>query len=253
VEDDRVIVSPSFLKLNLHAIDTYVTSQMQRLHIPGVALGIVHKNQIVYTRGYGVADPAGRPMTPQTPFVLASLSKSFTSLAVMQLVTQGKIELDAPVQRYLPWFHVATPRASSQITIRNLLTHTSGLSLYLGGLRLAQPNEIIEQFVRGMSTTRLTMPVGEQFQYSNANYAVLGLVIQVASGQAYGAYIQRHIFDPLEMHQSFVSPTEASKHGLSTGYQTVFGAVLPVNAPYHLDTQPAGSLISSAEVSLAER
>ncbi len=232
---------------NMQVIDTYVTSQMQHLHIPGVTLGIVHKNQIVYTHGYGVADPSGRPMTAHTPFVLASISKSFTALAVMQLATQGKIDLDAPVQRYIPWFHVATPGASSQITIRHLLTHTSGLSPYLGGIRPASPDESIEKFVRGMSTTRLTAPVGKQFQYSNANYAVLGLVVQVVSGEAYGAYIQQHIFDPLVMHESFTSQAEALKHGLTAGYQTFFGAVLPVNAPYHLDIQPAGYLISSAE------
>jgi len=139
---------------NRHAIDAYVTAQMQRLHIPGVALGIVHQNQVVYTQGYGVADPAGRSMTAHTPFVLASISKSFTALAIMQLVEQGKITLDAPVQRYIPWFQVATPGASSQITIRNLLTHTSGLSPYLGGIRPASPNESVEQFVRAMRTTR---------------------------------------------------------------------------------------------------
>ena len=230
---------------SMRAIDAYVTSQMQRLHIPGVALGIVHRNQVVYTQGYGVADPTGRLMTAHTPFVLASISKSFTALAIMQLVEHWKITLDAPVQRYIPWFQVATPGAASRITIRDLLIQTSGLSPYLGGIHPAEPHESIEQFVQAMRTTTLTAPVGTTFQYSNANYAVLGLIIQMVSGEAYGAYIQQHIFAPLAMHESFTSQAQARTHGLTAGYQTFFGAVLPVDAPYHLDIQPAGYLISS--------
>jgi CubicO group peptidase (beta-lactamase class C family) len=243
---EPIQASTSLPMTTIHAIDTYITSQMQRLHIPGIALGIVHKDQIIYAHGYGVAGPTGRPMTAHTPFVLASISKSFTALAVMQEVAQGKIALDAPVQRYIPWFHVATPGASSRITIRNLLTHTSGFSPYLGGIHPAAPGESIEKFVRAMRTTTLTAPVGTKFQYSNANYAVLGLVVQMVSGEPYGVYIQQQIFAPLQMHESFTSQAAALKHGLTTGYQTFFGAVLPVNAPYHLDIQPAGYLISSA-------
>jgi CubicO group peptidase (beta-lactamase class C family) len=241
-----IAATASSVSPNTHQIDAFVTAQMRRLHIPGVALGIVHQNQVVYTQGYGVTDPNGRRMTAHTPFVLASISKSFTALAVMQEVEQGSINLDAPVQRYLPWFQVATPGATSQITIRNLLTHTSGLSPYLGGIRPASPHESIEQFVQDMRTTKLTASVGTTFQYSNANYAVLGEVLQVVSGETYGDYIQHHIFDPLAMQDSFTSRAAALPHGLTAGYQTFWGAVLPVTAPYHLDIQPAGYLISSA-------
>ncbi len=78
--------------------------------------------------GFGLADGAGRPITPQTPLLLGSLTKSFTAVAVMQPVEQGRVELDAPVRRYIPWFHVADPEASAQITVRHLLSHTSGIS-----------------------------------------------------------------------------------------------------------------------------
>src|SRR2546429_8440732 len=92
---------------DLARIDAYVSEQMQADHIPGVALGLVHNDQIVHLRGFGSADQSGRAVTPHTPFLLASVSKSFTALAVMQLVEAGKIELDAPVQRYLPPVRVA--------------------------------------------------------------------------------------------------------------------------------------------------
>src|SRR5207247_2291011 len=100
-------------------IDRYVTAQMHGALIPGLALGIVHGDRIVHLRGFGVANPAGQPVTPQTPFILGSTTKSFTALAVMQLVEAGKIDLDAPVQRYLPWFHLADPTDSARITVRH--------------------------------------------------------------------------------------------------------------------------------------
>src|ERR1043166_8009094 len=110
------------------AVDGFIEAEMRTLNIPGLALGIVHADQIVHLRGFGIADPTGRAVTAQTPFVLGSTSQAFTALAVMQLVEQGKIDLDAPVQRYLAWFQLADAGTSPRVTIRNLLHHTSGLS-----------------------------------------------------------------------------------------------------------------------------
>src|SRR5947209_3632655 len=254
----------SFLALSLHpcpahafsqtqtpdfaGIDRYVTAQMHEAQIPGLALGIVHGDQIVHLRGFGVANPAGQPVTPQTPFILGSLSKSFTALAIMQLIDAGKMELDAPVQRYLPWFRVADRNASAQIRVYHLLHQTSGLPTTAGGEAMAGTGEAtLEQRVRELSTVALTQPVGTTFQYSNANYLVLGLLVQVVSGQSYGAYIQQHIFTPLEMHHSFVSLAEATPYGLATGYRWWFGVALPAALLYLSDQLPAAFLISSAQ------
>ena len=95
------------------AVDALITARMGAAHIPGLSVAIVKGDQIVYLKGYGQADPSGRPVTPHTPFIIGSISKTFTALAVMQLVESGKVELDAPVQRYLPWFRVADPQASA--------------------------------------------------------------------------------------------------------------------------------------------
>src|SRR5947209_9733286 len=136
--------------------------------IPGLALGIVRGDRIVHLRGFGVANPAGQPVTPQTPFILGSLSKSFTALAIMQLIDTGKMEFDAPVQRYLPWFRVADRNASAQMTVYQLLHHTSGLQPTAGEEALAGTGEAsLEQRVRELSTVVLTQPVGTTFQYSN--------------------------------------------------------------------------------------
>lgn len=100
------------------AIDSYVAGELARLHLPGAALVVVQGEHTVHLRGFGVADPSGRPVSAQTPFLLGSSTKSFTALAVMQLVEAGQLDLDAPVQRYLPWFRVADPAASAAITVR---------------------------------------------------------------------------------------------------------------------------------------
>src|SRR6266536_1651507 len=145
-------------------IDRYVTAQMHGALIPGLALGIVHGDRIVHLRGFGVANPAGQPVTPQTPFILGSLSKSFTALAIMQLIDAGKMALESPVQLYLPWFRVADRNASAQMTVYQLLHQTSGLPPTAGEEAMAGTGEAsLEQRVRELSRVVLTQPVGTTF------------------------------------------------------------------------------------------
>jgi CubicO group peptidase (beta-lactamase class C family) len=146
-------------------IDAHIERQMERLNMPGVALAIVEGDKVVYLRGFGRARPGGEAPTPQTPFIIGSLTKSFTALAVMQLVEDDKVELDAPVQRYLPWFRVADPRASAQITVRHLLNQTSGLPTLSGEIQLADLDDrpdASERQARALSTLELTRPVGSE-------------------------------------------------------------------------------------------
>jgi CubicO group peptidase (beta-lactamase class C family) len=168
-------------------------------------------------------------------------------MAIMQLVEVGKIQLDAPVQRYLPWFRVADPTASTRITVRNLLNQTSGIPTSAGVAFLSEQPGTLEQQVRNLSKVALTQPVGKTFQYSNSNYATLGLIIEAVSGQTYGSYIQQHIFDPLQMSHSFASEQSARQAGLAQGYHWLFGYPVPVNETYRLDMLPAGWLSSTAE------
>lgn len=199
-------------EIDIEAIEAYVTDQVRVDRIPGLALGIVKGDQIVYLKGYGRADPSGRPVTPQTPFLIGSVTKAFTALAVMQLVEAGKVELDAPVQRYLPWFRVADPQASAQITIRHLLNQTSGISQYATMATMTwfdQDDLALERHVRFLENVELNRQVGQSYEYSNANYGVLGLIVQAVSGLSYEEYIRQSIFTPLDMQNSFVSQDEA--------------------------------------------
>ena len=231
-------------------IDRFVEAEMDAQRIPGLSLAVVRDDQIVHMRGFGDADQSGRAVSPQTPFVIGSVAKSVTALAIMQLVEAGTVELGAPVVRYIPWFRVADEEASAKITVRHLLNHTSGLSTKTG--RSFQGNgdttdSALEQAVRKLSTVELTEAVGEVHQYSTIGYSVLGLIVQTVSGQTYESYVQEHIFDPLKMRTSFTSKADAEPHGLAAGHRYWFGWPAAADEPYNRGLLPAGFLISSAE------
>jgi CubicO group peptidase (beta-lactamase class C family) len=135
---------------------------MQAAHIPGLALSVVRGNQVVYLKRYGIAGPDGRGVTPQTPFILGSTSKSFTALAIMQLVEAGKIDLDAPVTQYLPWFRTADEAASARITVRDLLNQDSGLPVYAGHEGFSENDQrdtALENGIRQLTGVRLPSPI----------------------------------------------------------------------------------------------
>ncbi len=240
----------SLQQVDTDKIDAYIQSRMQIASIPGLALGIVQDDQIVYLKGYGVAGPDGRAVTPQTPFILGSTSKSFTALAVMQLIEAGKIDLDAPVTRYLPWFRTSDAEASAQITVRNLLNQISGLPTYDGRLGLWDNNQssmALENGIRGLSRVRMSHPAGLAYEYANENYDTLGLIVQTVSGISYEDYIRSSIFAPLHMSHSAAVLSDPVVSDIATGYRYWFHWPVAFDAPYPRSTIPSGFLISSAE------
>ncbi|MEO8611298.1 MAG: serine hydrolase domain-containing protein [Chloroflexota bacterium] len=231
-------------------IDAYIQSRMQTASIPGLALGVVYDDQIVYLKGYGIAGPDGRPVTPQTPFILGSTSKSFTALAVMQLVEAGKIDLDAPVTKYLPWFGTSDAASSAQITVRNLLNQNSGLPTYEGRQGIArddQSSTALENGVRDLSRVQLNHSAGQAYEYANENFNILGLIVQTVSGISYEEYIRSAIFAPLQMSHSAAALSDAAVKDIATGYRYWLFWPIAFDAPYPRNMTPSGFLISSAE------
>jgi CubicO group peptidase (beta-lactamase class C family) len=213
-------------------IDRFITHQMTTQRIPGLALAITYGNQVLHVKGYGKSN-AQQPVTPQTQFSIASLSKSFTAIAVLQLVEAGKIDLDAPVKRYLPEFTLADTKTANQITVRHLLNHTSGLSdLSFSEAFLPQPITNAER-VQSLQKARPVALPGAEFHYFNPNYDVLARVVEIFSGQSFGEYLRSHIFTPLQMSQTFHATTmaEALQHGdrMATGHLMAFA--IPFAAP----------------------
>jgi len=226
-------------------IDAYVTNQVNNLGIPGLALGIVQDGQIAHLQGFGVADSSGRAVTPQTPFYLASLTKSFTALAVMQLVESGQIDLQRPVQEYLPWFELADKEASDKITVRNLLNHTTGISR-ADGDRDWKAQQGSEEMASGLKTVQVTGLVGTTYEYSNLNYIIAGWIVEQVSGQPYADYVTEYIFKPLDMRHSYAARTPALADGLAEGHRYVFAYPFVTKADGRFGLA-SGGLIASVE------
>jgi len=215
---------------NLDAVDRYIERQMAANRVPGLALAITRGDEVIYLKGYGTAGN-GEPMTPRTQLYIASLSKGFTALAVMQLVEEGKIGLDEPVRAYLPDFTTTERRLSGQITVRELLNQTSGLAdSGFPSYTLPQPDSL-EGRVESLRHARLVSKPGTEFHYTDPNYAVLARIVEVASGKSFVEYVRDRVFSPLEMgHTTSVltsGETSQAAPDLAQGHLLAFGVPIP--------------------------
>lgn len=231
--------------VDVDEIGAFVESEMARGGIPGLALAVVRGDQVVYLQGYGRADDDGRPVTPQTPFTIGSISKTFTALAIHQLAADGRIELNALVQRYLPDFTLADAEAAAHITVQQLLDHTSGLPKSAGEEAYQLDPQYTTAELVAQAAVVPNRPAGESYEYCNLNYLLLGMVIERVSGESYTAYVREHVWQPLEMEHSYFSEAEAV--GLATGYRTLFGLRFPYQATTPPGMIPSGYGISTAE------
>jgi len=230
------------------AVDDYLKAQMAAKHIPGLSVAIVQDGSIVKTVAYGLSDTAAKtPATLDTLYGLGSCTKPFTAVAVLQLMEAGKVSLDAPISRYLD----GLPAAWSAITVRELLTHTSGLPNYRPLLDLAklsdpkysQSNAVVSLLAK----KPLDFPPGTRYEYSNTNYHLLGQLIEKASGQSYGAYLASRQFQAAGMTATRQSEPPALVPNQAVGYDWNGKARLPnvIFLPARLDTGDSG-LVSTA-------
>jgi CubicO group peptidase (beta-lactamase class C family) len=233
------ITSPLRAQGDFTAIDSAVEDQLRRGGIPGGALVIVRGDKVVHARGFGTAGPT-------TPFYLGSTTKSFTALAVLELVEDGRVDLDAPVQRYLPWFTLADSAFSRGITVRQLLMHSGGIPGRAGEYWLDDPDTSTAAAERHVRRLAAVKPV-HGFQYSNANYVTLGLVVEAASGMPYASYLRARVLEPLEMRHTHTERADAVRDGLATGHRVIFGFPIATVQPADRGDLAAGYLISSAE------
>jgi CubicO group peptidase (beta-lactamase class C family) len=208
------------------AIDRFVHGWMVANGVPGLAVAVTRDTRVTHLRGYGDAGD-GRPVTPDTQFLVASLSKSFTALAVLQLVEAGRVNLDAPIASYLPGFTVADRTEAGRITVRMLLNQTSGMAdAGFPEMTLPQPSSIAGR-VAGLRAAKLVSEPGTAFHYFGPNYAVLARLVEVVSGRPLSAYLRTHVFAPLAMTgtTSVVTAAQAPSAApdLAQGHLLAFG------------------------------
>lgn len=212
----------------LNQIDAYVAQQVAESGIPGVAYAILAGDEILVAKGVGVSDlKAKTAVTPDVLYDIASVTKVMTATAVLQLWERGQLDLDAPIQRYLPWFRTATEERTGQITVRNLLTHTTGFEPgELSEVLWKDPagrRASTEAYVKGLADVRVTAEPGTRYTYCNICYDTLGLVIEATSGQPYTEYMAEQVFRPLGMSHTYLGVDQPAGELLAKRYAYFFG------------------------------
>jgi CubicO group peptidase (beta-lactamase class C family) len=192
--------------------------------VPGVSVGVVHDQELLATDAFGLANPAtGAPARPDTLYSICSISKLFTSIAVLQERDAGRVRLDDPVKKYLPWFDIQDVYPDGErISVRGLLTHSAGLpreSDYPYWTAEGYPFPTHDQIVARLGEQRTLYPASRYFQYSNLGLTLAGEIVASVSGQPFGAYVRTHILDPLGMKDTFTEvPEELRGDRLAIGY-----------------------------------
>jgi CubicO group peptidase (beta-lactamase class C family) len=206
----------------MNEIDTTCADFAQKENLPGLLAGIVQGGQLVHVTALGQADrEAGRAVTPDTAFRIASMTKSTTALAILALRDAGKLALDAPLADAIPQFAAVAPatRDSAPVTIRHLLTHTAGFVTddpwadRVLGMSPAMLDALIA------TGTLFARPPGLAFEYSNLGYALLGRVITNVSGEPYQRFIRRTLLQPLGMTRTTFDAVAASREDFAWGYR----------------------------------
>jgi CubicO group peptidase (beta-lactamase class C family) len=203
-------------------VDEFVTNYLERNGLPGASIVVVKDGKLVYEKGYG-HDSEGEPITEKSLMRIGSVSKSFTAFAVLQLVDEGKIQLDDPVVKHLPEVKLDDSRWN-QVTIRQLLSHTSGIP---SPTIVASANNI-KAGVDRLHDWKLQSNPGEKYAYSNPNYWILAFLVEQVSGIEFTDYLKQKVFSPLEMTDSLTAVNSGDPvQGLPKGYVTAYGTAMP--------------------------
>ena len=207
------------LAARLAALENKVEERRKAHHIPGVALVIVKNDKVIYLKGLGLRDrERNLPVTPDTLFAIGSSSKAFTAATVLMSQDDGKLKLTDPPKKYLPYFTLRDPEAAEKITIRDLLSHRSGLSRT--DIAWAVGTLSRKDVIRVAGLAKPTAKFGEKFQYQNVMYAVAGEVVASVQKTPWETFVERRLFAPLGMTSSNLSTVEMQKaRDFSRGYE----------------------------------
>jgi CubicO group peptidase (beta-lactamase class C family) len=226
--------------------DAYVSAEMKRRSIPGLALAVIRHGKVIKMRGYGLANvELGVPVHSDTVFNLASVTKQFTATAILSLMEEGKIRLDDQISQYLP----NTPEAWKLITVRHLLTHTAGFPGAGIEFRTLPErwNYTTAQMFKSATEALMSFAPGEQWRYSNMGYFLLGMIIEKASGQYYREFVTERFFKRLNMAATSVSDQWKIIKNRADGYTLRDGELVHSRHPAYIQLPSAGGLLSTVK------
>lgn len=237
------------LPISSSELDEYVARVMKDFEVPGVGLAIVKDGQVVLTRGYGMRKLGeSTPVDAHTLFGIASNTKAFTATALGLLVEEHKLEWDAPVVNYLPWFQLSNPYVTRELTIRDLLVHRSGLGLGAGDLLWWPPSTYNrKEIAHRLRYLPLATSFRSAYAYDNVLYLIAGEIIEAVSGQSWEDFISSRILKRVGMNESNVRHSDAANKGnVASPHAAIDGRVRIVK-PFDSDnTNPAGGINASA-------
>ncbi len=216
-------------------VDRYIEDSMTRHLVPGLSVVIIRDGEVAHRKGFGELDGT-------RPVIIGSLSKAITATAVMQLVDDGKIDIDAPMQKYITEPRFSDP-ATEAITVRQLLNQNSGLPTEAP--RAPHRDATLAEHVEALRDVRLVAAPGGRHLYSSPNYQLLGRIVELVSGQPFGAYVQRRIFLPLGMSSS-ASDLDAAP-SLAPGHNIWWGFAGPSSYRFEKGRLPTASIITCAD------
>ena len=228
-------------------VEAVIDVEMPASGVPGLSYAVVTDDEITSAGARGVVEAGtDRSATPDTPFAAGSITKSVTALGVMQLVEAGQVDLDAAVAQYLDGF---AGQPAGEVTIRQLLSHTSGFSTLQGNASHTDATgdeDELARLVDGLAEVQPAYAPGERWEYSNTNYQILGRLIEVVSGQDYQTYVTTSILQPVGMDHSFIADGEIHDE-MATGHRPWFGTKRPLpEQRTDRATAPQGGLVASA-------
>lgn len=241
-----IYATASFANLSSETIDDFITSEMPNSGATGLSYAVVDNGEFYSGERGEILLGSGREISPDTPFAIGSISKSFTALGIMQFVETGQLDLETAISKYLEIFSDSPARS---ITVRQLLSHTSGYSTLQGNDTLFEQSHSKDSLLLQVQRIAQWTPAygaGTQWDYSNANYYILGALIETLSGQDFDDYIETEILEPLGMKHSFVADG-ARYDFIARGHTPWFGGKRPVKAgETHRMSAPVGGIIASA-------
>lgn len=224
------------------AIAAHVRQAMARDRVPGAAVAVIWRGEVILLEGFG-RDGDGRPVTPQTGFRLGSMSKAFTALAVMLAVESGLLSLDTPVQAVLPEFSLSDPAAAAQITLRQLLNHTSGIPRTAPR---AAPEAALAEHVAALAETSPAAAPGKRHIYASPNYQVAARMLEVAEGRPFADILRDDVLKPLGMTGTHPTAATVPEGRFAPGHRYWFGFPVAADLPEEPGRIATASLISSA-------
>ncbi|TNV71673.1 hypothetical protein FGO68_gene11060 [Halteria grandinella] len=233
--------------IRFRGLDTVFQRVLKTWHAAGFAVAVVHKNQVIYAKGFGYRDiEAKLPVTPNTLFAIGSCSKSFTTALIGMLQNEGKLNIDKPVNNYLPKLKFYNDALTNNITLRDMMSHRTGLPRFDLSWYFFNTSSV-DSLIQRVQYMEPTAGIREKWQYNNFMYATQGAVAEKLTGKSWGENIKEKIFIPLEMSHSNVSIPEMEKSGeVSFGYTLREDDSIKKMEYYHIEgMSPAGAINSN--------